>query len=1553
MKKRLAYFGLALVFGLSSLFAGAFASLFGTGGALRANAVTDHNVVADYAVKKLPKRNTLVGGDVGIPEVSGGFWQLYSVLGNSDVLWADSRSDITVTGTYPTWTWEFNTAAITAGRHEYQYAGSYEYRFFDAALIDPIDQSKAFYKYAVQVEQTEYTMELGENNENIIPNVTVPNLPITFPMPEKLIDKQGRDLFDIKNSDQWTQYGHTLTGTTDEQKLEQFKQKIWEDDTVVSFYGPNGIIAHDTGAPKTFTPIIAADNYYAEYKFTNTAKDVTATYRTDNIVVENLGSPYDHNMIRGLKADGVTPETQTNRETYQIKYDAPSVSFSPAASTFKIHEEVALPRPTISLSSETDKDSESYNRARFSNTTTITSYTEIEVWYWSTEGGEPEIEYGVTGTKGPAITDFTFVPTRLGRYGFNYFTTTIFGSGYRHGIMRTGTGVYENFIDYWPFDTVTITADTVAPEIKWTIPFDYISDTIIYNPEAPVISQISTRTHYEGIRSDLTYNNGDVVAAVNFGEVGEGDILQRLGDKDFFNNAPDLSNYLPGNTTSSRTQVSNTGELVIPALVGHDNIQTANNLRYIVYLKRYENGVAKDTITFDSDVAESAQTATSKSYDNSKTFAIDFSDASYQPGGMLEAFAESGNPKGSGKNGKYDITVYARDRGTYEGELASDGYVGIPSIQWFYTFNVVSGSDADPDPITAGNFAMHKNAPKFQGSFTLRQNTYYEDDTISFRTVVPTDVYTDDSQIEVKYYYYLEGTGMTPVELTDITSGYVNFELSKDNDEAQEIFDQFDAPGNPGYVDISIIAVARNYYAMSKTLANAPFGTDTFDLIDYLAGTLTDADMVGYAVQSQTVKMYDLEYAEPAIISNASTSAAWTSTEWGTWFVNDTEVIKDKRVYLPAFSFNYDIASGEKGYVTTISFEVIKPISKGSTGVLNGGTQTMLVDNAGVTIGDVAGKELYFIPSEIGVHQVICRVTNAGGNVTVFVGEVKVWGLPSVYLELVGGTGTARVGQIAPLPTASISLDGYKFVTNEFMQIIADFDKQVDGTTDISDKVVGSYTMIASSEKGSFIDYDKNNFKPSTADTYYFEFDITIDDTLLNTNIGITANEEINRQIVHEIVVGEVQDGDIELKLDKSRYEELAAATSFMDYTSGTGVPHSDTDPDFAEFIGSNMLLTQMTSVNDFAMGLTQLERAMRIEGTKDDTYILEYGRVYLPDFSSRWTNGLNAPADFNAKSVTSVTVTSPKGDKILDTTQKDGENKYITVDGVKYYYFCPIGSVSIKQQNYDDILTTWDTEDEVVGAIHNDTTCNPVDRDIRVDGTYTITYTLTYQDATATLKFNVAVGDVATPIISFTEEKTEDLFTTYHDENGVKGTGKNNRDWRVGDTFYIDSRYFDVDANGGVRTDFNEEYIAKKLNLTVMTPNNIWMTDGGTSDNSIIKTPSRDEDIKGTQNFRIWSFKLSEPGEYTVTFNIQSESGRSATPFTRKITVTEKPEDSKISPTQVWGTVLIVLSVGLLLGVVIYFIQTGKNTKFNAAAKGKTKGAGKPDKPEKPDAVV
>lgn len=107
-------------------------------------------------------------------------------------------------------------------------------------------------------------------------------------------------------------------------------------------------------------------------------------------------------------------------------------------------------------------------------------------------------------------------------------------------------------------------------------------------------------------------------------------------------------------------------------------------------------------------------------------------------------------------------------------------------------------------------------------------------------------------------------------------------------------------------------------------------------------------------------------------------------------------------------------------------------------------------------------------------------------------------------------------------------------------------------------------------------------------------------------------------------------------------------------------------------------------------------------------------------------------------------------------------------------------------------------------------------------------------------------------------------------------------------------------------------------------TANYIFTEDnkGGITKNDIKITlydPSGKEVKKTNESETIYSFKVSDAGEYELKFSVTDKAGLT-TEVVKKFTVTSD-ETTKMTTNEIVGTVLIVVSVAVLAGVVVYFI--------------------------------
>ena len=180
-------------------------------------------------------------------------------------------------------------------------------------------------------------------------------------------------------------------------------------------------------------------------------------------------------------------------------------------------------------------------------------------------------------------------------------------------------------------------------------------------------------------------------------------------------------------------------------------------------------------------------------------------------------------------------------------------------------------------------------------------------------------------------------------------------------------------------------------------------------------------------------------------------------------------------------------------------------------------------------------------------------------------------------------------------------------------------------------------------------------------------------------------------------------------------------------------------------------------------------------------------------------------------------------------------------------------------------------------------------------EGVYTIKYSAT-DDAgnEKTHTVTIEVGDCEKPELTWVD-KDSDLPTEV----------------KLGDTYVLDlNKMINLSDN-----ETSEADLFDKLTVSMTAPD-------GTTQNTTVK--NGDE----------YEWKFTKSGNYTLKFTVKDKVGNSQTySYTINVPAAEA-EENKVSP--VLGTVLVVLSVVVLSGVVIYFVASSKKKSTKGSKKNK-----------------
>jgi|GEM_PF-3904823 len=1602
MTKRIGILGIVIIFVLSAFVSSVFAPLIQTFGAKASSpSAGGHYVETDISmsITSLPESQYKTSDQIVLPTVNAPdcYFTLTRVVGRGELLGV-SDPDVYGQNSGPNPSFSGSVTDVRT-LDKYGNPGGYVYKFYTPTQFMSTDTNGNFngvsaYDYPITVVSDTFTISLPENSPDIFPNVTIPNptlsnprnpdwkpigqsghvdpiVPIVLPLPQSLVDTDGRDLLGL--GDESTRkdaiaalkaiYGTgsitSLGGTIDSvddgtAEHDTLLRNLVYADMRIAFYGngnteysrdtETGYVQDELGiidaVSRTFVPVNDGGNYYAVYYYQHTDStlnvDVSASLRTQSITVQQPSTGLD--KMNTIKND--------------ILFNAkPSMSFDPGS--ISIGNVLNLPVPTVTISTDSD--------IKFDSTSTVANFTYITVLfhddstsdfkYIGTDGkiisdlNVTQTDVTQTDSRIMHITDFKFTPSWIGTYQFNYYTTTLFGYGKNDYSPKPVT--VGNYLKYTPFDDMKIDRNTQAPVIKWTGPFTY---------------------QYQD----------DKLQGVTF--EGETTITK-------YEDAEDLSQYLPGNTNNSKTVIKKGDYLYIPALLGDSNFNQSDKLDYRLELYRYENGVRDITskIYWASGMYTGNTSYNGTVWDHTRPFQVpgetEFgipfpNNLTFRTSDFLGSSVNPTNWLGKDVADTYDLVAYAWDTNSNR------------STQFTYTFKVEDDYNA--------------SRPQFNGSFTIGQQAFNKGDTVKFNAANLTDQYTNDTNIEAKYYVSSEnGTDIatggaaeikndSSYKTMGISSGIVSFELSTKNPAGAYVLEKLEQSGDNN-LPFRIYAVARNYQALVKDINiddyigttgdNKDEKVDSSDTastprqldIDNACLLSTDTNALPYIAASYiSVSIYKTTYGSAANIEQIGSDG--DAYSWSDYLDGQTTK-QGSNITLPALKFSY----ADGSYVSSIEYAIIDQKTGARSGVTSfdknnnviGGNLTnkpigeensdpdldrsVTLGQTDTVGGDAVGLDTarYFTTTKIGPQWVVVTVKNAGGNVGIFVGVVNVTGTPSYSADFVGGDTTSmKKGEKKSLPALNITIGGNKYVSGGLESDMGYIVTEKNYGTLGRQAKVGTYSITFGSDNGDPATMYGNSFAPTAEGRYLFIYTIVINNAPDNIS-PLEGSDTITITKNYYFTVGNIDSSDMILSLDAKRYDDIATGATPLYGTGGTVLDNTlASDPTKIDPTKTNKynFFTDMTVAEadgkTLEMSDSQLYNGLEPYMTSGVTVPTswQYGKIYLPnDVRTLSPSVSGLAADFYANADRYITVVYHPGSgndvELLNTQEGSATANNYDTTGVAsegMYWFRPQGYLT-PQYIKDGAAYTPTTVDEALEYAANKDKWVPATGSTKVDGEYIVTYTLSYSGVTVSKTYSIAMGDTNPPKITYigtsSDSSTSIFDKTYQtgdsfsfvfgpDTFNITGTKNNDIFWSKTDSgkYYLQ----DVPNNSNVI-------------ITIYTPSNVPLYEG---DDDL--TISADND-KGVTTY---SFKLTEAGKYRVDIKVRSESGVYGT-TEYQVQVDEKTPPHQIAPEEVMGIILIIISSGLLLGVIVYFIRTGQSTKFSGK-----RNAPKKAKEDKPDVV-
>lgn len=211
----------------------------------------------------------------------------------------------------------------------------------------------------------------------------------------------------------------------------------------------------------------------------------------------------------------------------------------------------------------------------------------------------------------------------------------------------------------------------------------------------------------------------------------------------------------------------------------------------------------------------------------------------------------------------------------------------------------------------------------------------------------------------------------------------------------------------------------------------------------------------------------------------------------------------------------------------------------------------------------------------------------------------------------------------------------------------------------------------------------------------------------------------------------------------------------------------------------------------------------------------------------------------------------------------------------------------------------------------------------IYATGTYTVTYTATAGDEKLTQTFNIKVGDSVGPTLTMTKQaelKQDVVYDGEHDIEYYVTLDKANKTIKIkavsnGETLFT---YDDIELSITDRDGKNELIEGYKWNYLSfdLTKDGVSATKGDTDEANTTK------------------FLIKDHGKYTLNITSTDSLGNAAIEDINIEFKVVRPDSQKSDNGTIIGAVLIVVSLLVLAGVILFFTFTGKNKKGSKSKK-------------------
>lgn len=965
----------------------------------------------------------------------------------------------------------------------------------------------------------------------------------------------------------------------------------------------------------------------------------------------------------------------------------------------------------------------------------------------------------------------------------------------------------------------------------------------------------------------------------------------------------DFDEYLPlttqpDSTTTKKITVNYNQGLILPAIFPHDNATAFADIDVTaVTVEQWK--------TADGNSVEESNRASKGSEINATTFTYD------QSKPLTIGFADS-TPSNQGANvvtlkkvpGLYRVTFAVRDtEPRFEGNNEKYSAYDTAHSTYKYLYFFVDGESA----FNCGTDGI--NSPIIDANKTFQVSDVYkvEGNTFDFQVPDFDDDHTSKNDLKVNYYL-VNAADMSAVKTLDYNAGST---ITVDMTDL--------AVGAGNYY---IYAVAQNFnglqsalkHQLGKATSNADsddyFHTELF--ADAIYQTKDTVAQYGYAWKRAAFTIYD-ETAGHSVALNATISDN----------IADNTFKAGKPVKITSITANWGTAIDGQMSIAVYSKKDHKRYN-----IYNGNSasaeivSSVAFNRDSYTLGGV-GKELYFTPDVKDDYiLVITAKEYASSQVSVLVKQINIESSGEWHGRLDGLStdsdavdATLTLGNSMTLPDVHIYNESNELVyvsSNRKLYQVADGAE------------VGDYTVTVMGEVSDPNSVTGNKFTPNETGKHKLRFDCYFTgeaDPFYNINCVVQVNAP---STASNILMGE------DYNTEKMMLNGITT-TSEIDETKIYRIKNEK------YLLGDNG--TNTTDKPAYAITLDEFKDANYGAATDfvvNSAYLYDY---LEPIYDGSTVTGYMYPAI--AIPMANVTAGNASSDDVEITVQKSGSSSFLVSNKQKkaagkesiiapingYYVFRPEGTF------FADVKTN-----SKYNA--NNYTALGASSKSTVSGVYTVTYKL----GSSTVSYNVTFGNLENGQVKLSEG-----FLTYNDGKENKTITESSdkliidKDSNGHRYVTIDMSKFAFDGNETMLNLINEnddalKYYWDKVSVTVTFDDGTFISSSDWStDNDATKA------IKDPNNYT-YKFDLTEgSGTYKVTAELYNNYTSSTVSSSIAFTLDAESTNKSVNLNTVWGIILIVLSVGLLAGVIFYFIKTARATRFvdaPRALKGKDKKA-------------